>query len=324
MNTPGPNLPLLATAANCAGRTFVITGANTGLGYQATKHLVTLGAARVIIAVRNLPAGEKAKKEIEAATGRTGVIDVWDIDLESYDSVKAFAKRAATDLDRIDALVQNAGVFLTTNVRSGEHHLAVKVNVFSTFLLTVLLLPKLRDTAGKFGVVPHVSILASSMGFYSKEEWDSVKEDPLVKVDAETENIMKIYPITKIIDILLVRHLAPMMPVASTGVVMNAICPGLCGTELSRHASPEFAAVLAKRMALFGRTAEEGSRCLLHGMFAGTESHGRFLESCRIAEDDLPAWLTGEEGMTAQERCGEALVKELESVEPGCLKKILE
>jgi NAD(P)-dependent dehydrogenase (short-subunit alcohol dehydrogenase family) len=141
------NLPLLATAETCSGGTYIVTGANTGLGFEAAKQLVVLGAARVILGVRNIESGEKAQKDIEAATGKSGVAKVWAIDLASYDSVKAFAKRADTELDCIDALIENAGVAAYQRTMAEGHVLDVTVNVLSTLLLAVLLLPKMSETA---------------------------------------------------------------------------------------------------------------------------------------------------------------------------------
>lgn len=64
------------------------TGANIGLGKEAARHFVQLNAAKVIIACRSVEKGENAKQDIESTTGRKGVVDVWQLDLQSYDSVR--------------------------------------------------------------------------------------------------------------------------------------------------------------------------------------------------------------------------------------------
>ena len=95
-----------------AGQTIIITGSNTGLGREAACHVVKLGAAKVILAVRNLSKGEAAKKYISTHSARLDaqdLIEVWELDLSHYESVKAFAKQAES-LDRIDAVIQNAGI----------------------------------------------------------------------------------------------------------------------------------------------------------------------------------------------------------------------
>jgi retinol dehydrogenase-12 len=96
-----------------AGQTIIITGSNTGLGLEAAIHIVRLGAERVILAVRSISKGEEAKKHIEEKTKRTNVADVWELDLASYDSVKAFVKKAE-GLPRLDAVLENAGILSPT------------------------------------------------------------------------------------------------------------------------------------------------------------------------------------------------------------------
>lgn len=95
--------------ATYEGQTVIVTGANVGLGLEAARHIVNLGAARVILAVRSIDKGEAAKKDIETTTGKTGVVEVWQLDLSSYASVEEFAAKALK-LDRLDVLLENAGI----------------------------------------------------------------------------------------------------------------------------------------------------------------------------------------------------------------------
>lgn len=69
-------LPILANESNVAGKTYIVTGGNSGLGLETARHLVAFNAATVILAVRNLTAGDNAKMDIEKTTGRTGIIQV--------------------------------------------------------------------------------------------------------------------------------------------------------------------------------------------------------------------------------------------------------
>ncbi|GFF40260.1 short-chain dehydrogenase TIC 32, chloroplastic [Aspergillus udagawae] len=278
------NLPLLATTETCSGGTYIVTGANTGLGFEAAKHLVSLEAAKVILAVRNLSAGEKAKKEIEESTGNIGVAEVWSLDLARYDSVKAFAQKATAELDRIDAVIENAAVAVSERVLAEGHGLAVTVNVLSTFLLAVLILPKMRESAQRYGIVPHLTLVTSRVGFDAKDQWDNIKDDPVKKMDGDDIPPMRTYPLSKVFTTMALRYLATLIPVDHTGVVLNLVCPGLCKTDLSRNAPAQFREDLAKLHAEYGRTAEDGSRTLLHGAVAGKESHGCLLHSCEIGE----------------------------------------
>jgi NAD(P)-dependent dehydrogenase (short-subunit alcohol dehydrogenase family) len=187
------NLPLLATRENTEGRTYIVTGANTGLGFEAAKHLASLGAAKVILAVRNTVTGQAAKQEIDAAAGTVDkdVVEVWPLDLCSYDSVKAFAKRAATELERIDGLIENAGLAGGRREMAEGHVVQVTVNVLSTFLLAVLLLPVMSRKGKRVGSQPRLTIVTSSMGFTVKDQWDNINKDPLTGMDDEGLHFMQ-------------------------------------------------------------------------------------------------------------------------------------
>jgi NAD(P)-dependent dehydrogenase (short-subunit alcohol dehydrogenase family) len=141
------------------------TGANIGLGYETVKHLIQLKPAKVILACRNTTAGETARLEIESATNCHGLAEVWALDLSSFASVKAFAARAIKNLDRIDGLVENAGVALDKWSLAEGHETSVTVNIISTFLLAVLLLPKMTVSAKTFGIMPHVVVVSSGAAF---------------------------------------------------------------------------------------------------------------------------------------------------------------
>ena len=170
-----------------------MTGANTGLGLEAAKHLVDLGAEKVVLGVRNVAAGKAAVAEIETSTGKSNIAEVWELDLSSYASVKAFAKKAIAELDRIDALIENAGVALAQRVLAEGHIVPLTVNVYSTFLLGVMLIPKMSEGAKKFGILPHLVIVTSRASFDFKEDWDKIKDDPLKKMDAEDMVPLKTY-----------------------------------------------------------------------------------------------------------------------------------
>ena len=145
------------------GQTFVVTGANTGLGYQAALSFVRQGAARVVLACRSQARGDAAVEAIAKATARRGVAETWPLDLADFDSIKAFAKRAE-GLDRIDAVVENAGVSPTKpDVAAGGTEVTAQVNVYGTLLLLGLLLPKLRAVAKQHRTAPVVTIVSSEM-----------------------------------------------------------------------------------------------------------------------------------------------------------------
>ncbi|KAL4918204.1 hypothetical protein BDW62DRAFT_217700 [Aspergillus aurantiobrunneus] len=302
VTTQPRNLPLLVTESSTKGKTYVVTGANTGLGFEAAKYLVRLGAKQVILAVRSTPSGEAAKQKIEEATGMTEVAHVWALDLSSYDSVKAFAKRASTELCRLDAVIENAAVATPAQKLAEGHLIGITVNVLSTFLLAVLLLPKLKESAEKYGILPHLSIVTSGAGWDAREVWEQIKEDPLVRTNMlPVEQLIVTYPLSKLMDIFAVRELAAHLPLEQGKVVINAVCPEL-----------------------YGRTAEDGSRTLLAGIILGKGSHGAFTSSCEIRNDKIHDWVKTEETKKWQKHLWDIIVKELEAAEPGSVRKALQ
>lgn len=142
-------LTLPYPTAKFTGKTVIVTGSNTGLGLEAARHFVRLDAARVILAVRNLEKGNAAADSIHKSTQRSGVVEVWNLDLDSYASVIAFAARADRDLEALHVVVENAGILSHNFTMSAEDEHHITVNVVSTLMLGILLLPKLRETESK-------------------------------------------------------------------------------------------------------------------------------------------------------------------------------
>lgn len=93
------------------GKNVIVTGSNIGLGFEAALKFVAHDASLVILAVRDLKKGGHAKSLIEERTGKKGRVEVWQLDMNSYDSIQDFANRAST-LDHLDVAVLNAGYFM--------------------------------------------------------------------------------------------------------------------------------------------------------------------------------------------------------------------
>lgn len=154
----GYHIPLIPSAA----KTVIVTGANTGLGLEAARHFVRLRASKVILACRSTSKAEAAKLSIEAGTRRYSIVLVEPLDLSSYAPVKEFAARM-THLERLGVVVQNAGIATLDYERAEENEATITVNVVSTMLLALLLLPKLRESAKRFDMIPRMVILSSNV-----------------------------------------------------------------------------------------------------------------------------------------------------------------
>lgn len=162
--------PALPTT-DFTGQTVIVTGANVGLGLEAARHFTRLNAEKVILGVRSLSKGEAAKADIEASTeprssSHPSVVEVWQLDLSSYDSVISFAERL-NRLPRVDVLVENAGVIPDGFQMAEKDEATITVNVVSTFLLALLAMPKLRKTAEQTGKQSRLSIVSSDVHFFT-------------------------------------------------------------------------------------------------------------------------------------------------------------
>lgn len=146
------------------GQTIIVTGSNTGLGLEAARHLVRLDASKVILAVRTISKGEAARKSIEDSTKRTSVVEVWELDQENYGSVKVFAEKAK-GLERLDVIILNAGLMTQDWAIAEGNEKMITINVISAFLLAILLIPKLKETAVKFSKAPVLTFTGSFVHF---------------------------------------------------------------------------------------------------------------------------------------------------------------
>lgn len=159
-------LPLSLTPAETSDKTYIVTGANSGLGYEAVKNLAALKARRVIMAVRNLEAGETALRQIEAETKTSGALQVWQLDLAMYKSVVSFMKKVESQLDRVDGVILNAAVGMGRWIVCEEgREMNMTVNLVSQILLTVGLMPYLKKVGEKTGFTPRITIIGSGAAF---------------------------------------------------------------------------------------------------------------------------------------------------------------
>ncbi|KAF3066171.1 Short chain dehydrogenase yanD [Trichoderma lentiforme] len=320
------DLPIALETKDVKDKTYVVTGATGGLGYEVAKRLVQLEAAKVVIGVRNEEKGEFTKTTIEKEAGRKDVIEVWPLDLASYDSVKAFGKRLET-IDRIDALVLNAGVsHAEWQVKEGsEAHMTV--NFIANLLLTFEALPILQASASKHDIRPRIVVVGSMGGFFA---FESIRKFPKTGILDDLNDKAKWkplfdnrYPVSKLFEHFAVRELASQKPVSETGVIVNVVDPGLCKTELNHELGlfTRFKAWCAKL--IMGRSAEMGSRTLIHGIAAEEDSHGKYLTSCEIREDHIPEWATNEAGQVLQKQVWTELLEKLEKIQPGVVTAVI-
>lgn len=148
-----------------SGQTIIVTGANTGLGREAARHLVRLNASKVIIAVRDVAKGQIAATDIvESCKVSPATVDVWSLDLSNYESIKSFCQRAGS-LDRLDGVLQNAGIMPTKFSVLEDQESTITVNVIGATLLGLLVLPKLQSSAEKTGLRGRLEFVGSDLQY---------------------------------------------------------------------------------------------------------------------------------------------------------------
>jgi NAD(P)-dependent dehydrogenase (short-subunit alcohol dehydrogenase family) len=304
--------------ASCEGKTVIVTGSNGGLGREAARHFARMDTSRLILAVRNTEAGEEAKRDIVRSTGiDEGVIEVWMLDMASYDSIKAFAKRASS-LPRIDIVLENAGIATGKFGLAEGHERTITINVIGTFLLALLLLPKLKESAKKFDSLPHLTIVASEMHAYTP--FDERKEASIfAALDEDREGAMALrYRASKLLEILVIRQIAPKLK--GSNVILNKVNPGFCHSGLARESDTGIKRKLFKTFV--ARSTEVGSRNLVLAATAGPESNGKYVSDGVVNNEAVSKFVKSEEGEETAKRVWSELSKILEDIQPGVTDQV--
>lgn len=276
-----PNPP---KGTSLKGKVAIVTGASGGLGAESSKQMLRLGLSHLIVAVRSVEKGKAAVTEMRKATQSQAKIEVWPLEMESYDSIRQFARRCEAELSRIDIVILNAGLFpgRSFNRSSTGHEKGIQVNYLSTMLLAVLLLPIL-DSKSVPGTPPRITVVNSVLATMSKLPED--KNKPLLpQLDSEdTYDGANRYNITKLLCQLFLVKLAELID--PNKVTINMVEPGFTkGTDLSRDFTGILGAFDSLFKSLAARPVEKGALCYMDAVAVkGTESHGCFLMNCEIA-----------------------------------------
>jgi NAD(P)-dependent dehydrogenase (short-subunit alcohol dehydrogenase family) len=203
------------------GKTVVITGGNAGIGKEAAVGLATLGA-RVVITARNEERGRAAYKEIVDRSGSSDV-EVLALDLASFRSIRSFAVELLERVDRLDVLVDNAGLILRRRTETEDGFEAMfGINHLGHFLLTNLLLDELRASAPS-----RVVVVASDAHQSAKQglDFDDLQSERSYKW-------AKVYGKSKLANIYFARELAHRLE--GSGVTSNSLHPGFVRSQFGQ------------------------------------------------------------------------------------------
>ncbi|CAN5146908.1 oxidoreductase [soil metagenome] len=198
------------TAANLpsfAGRTVIVTGANSGLGEVTARELARVGAT-VILAVRTTSKGEAA------AAGMPGNVEVRALDLSSLASVRAFADT----VDQVDVLINNAGIMAVPYAETADgFESQIGTNHLGHFALTNLLLPKITDR------VVTVSSMMHLMGRVNVKD---------LNYHARPYFAWPAYGQSKLANLLFTKELQRRLDRAGSTLIAVAAHPGYSATNL--------------------------------------------------------------------------------------------
>jgi len=269
-----------------AGKTVLLTGATGGLGLEAAIKFITLGATTLIIGARNPSKVERAKQAIEARTKRTDVVRIWELDMNSLKSVKAFAARVNREVERLDVASLNAGLAMRRYGKSPDGwEETLQVNALSTALLALLLLPKLQ-ASGTDESPAHMAITSSMLHAMVEPAWVNLDGSILEHLNSEDGfSMARQYSSSKLFIEYIVKETAALVskPSGKTKVIVTSLCPSFCRSDLGRHIDVWWEEIFKVFFyALFGRSTENGSRILVSAATQGVESHGRFWKDDRL------------------------------------------
>lgn len=258
-----------------AGRTAFVTGASGGLGAETGRALASKGAA-VTLAARNVAKAEEVAAGIRSSTGNDAV-DVVELDLTSLESVRRCAEGWLADHDRLDLLINNAGVMATPFERTDHGwELQLATNHLGHFLLTALLLPALRK--GAPSRVVNLSSGGHRMGGVEFDDLHFERRD----YDKWTA-----YGQSKTANVLFSVELDARG--ADAGIRSLAVHPGVIMTELARYLQPEDIQELMGKSRGAGLTMKPVEAGAATSVWAATAPElggrgGLYLEDCHVAD----------------------------------------
>lgn len=210
-------------------KVIIVTGGNSGLGFESVKAFAGKGAS-VVLASRNSQKGEEAKAAI-LEEYPTGKIEVLELDLMDLESVRTFVKQFEGKYDRLDVLLNNAGIMTTPyfNTKDGFEG-QMGTNHLGHFALTAQLLNMIKSTPGS-----RVVNVSSSGHQFGKMDFEN-----LLFEDGKGYSPMKSYGRSKLANLLFTYELERQFESSGIDAISVASHPGGSRTNLDRHVKGKF------------------------------------------------------------------------------------
>jgi len=246
----------------------MVTGANTGIGKETARALAGRGA-RVFLACRSQASGRAARDEIAEQTGNLE-LELLTLDLGDLDSVRACAGTFLATGEPLHVLINNAGVAGARGMTTSGFERAFGINHVGPFLLTDLLLERLRTSA------PARIVNVSSIAHYEAPgiDWDAVRRP------TRSATGMREYRVSKLANVLHAQELARQLD--GSGVTTYALHPGVIASDIWRQVPWPVRPLIKRRMGTPERGARTSVYCATAPELAGES--GQFYDDCRRKE----------------------------------------
>lgn len=252
------------------GRTVLVTGANSGMGKATVASLADMGA-KVIMLCRSETRGKQALDEVMQESGRD--VSLMLCDLGSMDSIRDFVVRFRLEYDRLDVLINNAGV-ITPDRRETKDGLELQfgVNHIGHFMLTLLLLSLLKKSDdGRIVVVGSGAHKAGRIHF-----------DDL---NLKRYNVVRSYGQSKLANLLFTRELDRRLKARGIPITVNCVHPGAVATQMGVDRNTGFGKTMVGILKPFFLTPEVGAKTAVFLASKDADGvSGQYFYKCTVAK----------------------------------------
>lgn len=290
----------------------MVVGTNVGIGLEAAKHFARMGPQRLICTCRSEAKCAMTVQAIIQATGYGGV-ECWPLELSEFASVRSFVERIEGEGVQVDILINNAGMATEEYVVTQDgFESTIQVNHLAGTLLAFLLLPNLLRAAQKKNTISRIVTVTSNYHRSTKLGDNRIPRDAKVLETLSSREFCtpiameRRYADSKLLNTLFAPAFAAHIP-RSAPIVVNAVCPGFCHSQILRTIDRGQFDNFKK----IARTSEEGSRQLIFAAlgpdpkYPDSSEHVDVLKGAYIQHNAVSSpsdWVKSEEGQQVQSR----------------------